>query len=257
MNIIELTDVSKTYKRNVKALKQFSLSVQEGECVGVIGESGSGKSTLAKLLVGLERKDQGNLSILGSTVSLQNKKEKAYFRQRVQMVFQDATSVLNPKMPIWKSVIEPLENFKKLKPRDLDKSRDSALEIAKVLLNMVGLDQQYLQAFPDDLSGGQKQRVGIARAISLSPKLLICDEPTSSLDVTVQKQILLLLKELQQKKQMSIVFISHDIRAVVFICERIIVLKDGEKVDEFLIDDIYSNERHPYTKTLIKAASYE
>lgn len=244
------------YSKGVKALDSVSLSVTKGECVGIVGESGSGKSTLAKVLLGLQPYKEGHITFNGNPIVPKKKQALREYRRQVQMVFQDANSTLNPKLPIWKSVLEPLDNFKELQPSFLNREEASRKALAKALLEMVGLDAHLLERFPGELSGGQKQRVSIARALSLEPSLLICDEPTASLDVTVQKQILQLLKQLQEKQEMTILFISHDIRAVTFLCNQIIVLKNGIVVDRFPLEDLYHDKRHPYTKALIKAASF-
>lgn len=244
------------YSKGVKALDNVSLAVNKGECVGIVGESGSGKSTLAKVLLGLQPYKEGYIAFNGNPIVPKKQQALREYRRQVQMVFQDANSTLNPKLPIWKSVLEPLDNFKEVQPSFLNREEASRKELAKTLLEMVGLDAHLFERFPGELSGGQKQRVSIARALSLEPSLLVCDEPTASLDVTVQKQILQLLKELQEKTEMTILFISHDIRAVTFLCNQIIVLKDGIVVDRLALEDLYHDNRHPYTKALIKAASF-
>ncbi|UII56272.1 dipeptide/oligopeptide/nickel ABC transporter ATP-binding protein [Cytobacillus spongiae] len=251
-----IEDLSKQYSKNLRALKNISFSVQKGECIGIVGESGSGKSTLARILLGLEPFKEGVITFNGDPIAPRNRKLLREYRKNVQMIFQDATSTLNPKLPIWRSLLEPLENYKDFYPSFVEKGL-TRMELAEQLLEIVGLEKQMVHRFPHELSGGQKQRVSIARAISLEPSLLVCDEPTASLDVTVQVQILKLLKELQQKTNMTVLFISHDIRAVAYICERVIVLKNGDLVDEFILDDIYDEERHPYTKALIQAASID
>lgn len=252
-----IENLSKNYSRKVQALNNVSLNVKEGECVGIVGESGSGKSTLARVLLGLEGYSEGNITYGGKPIAPKKRSLLRQYRKNVQMIFQDATSTLNPKLPIWKSVLEPLDNFQEFTPSFLKKNYQSRKEVAEDLLQMVGLDRHMAERYPGELSGGQKQRVSIARAISIEPSLLVCDEPTASLDVTVQVQILNLLKELQMKTNMSILFISHDIRAVTFLCDRIVVLKNGVMVDHFKIKDIYHQERDFYTKSLIKAAAIE
>ncbi|MCG1022881.1 ABC transporter ATP-binding protein [Sutcliffiella horikoshii] len=256
MSQLIVENLSIHYSKGVKALDNVSLAVNKGECVGIVGESGSGKSTLAKVLVGLQPYKVGHITFEGSQIVPKKKESLREYRRQVQMVFQDANSTLNPKLPIWRSVLEPLDNFKEVQPLFINREEASRKELAMSLLEMVGLETHLLERFPGELSGGQKQRVSIARALSLEPGLLICDEPTASLDVTVQKQILQLLKELQEKTEMTILFISHDIRAVTFLCNHLIVLKDGLVVDRFRLEDLYLSNRHEYTKALIKAASF-
>ncbi|KHF40661.1 ABC transporter ATP-binding protein [Halalkalibacter okhensis] len=247
--------LSKQYAKRIQALKQVTFQVNEGECIGIVGESGSGKSTLARILLGLDTYKEGKIRFNDRAIAPRKRSDLRQYRKSVQMVFQDATSTLNPKLPIWKSLLEPLDNFKEVTPSFFSEGSLSRKEMAEELLELVGLDKEMVDRYPDELSGGQKQRVSIARAISIEPSLLVCDEPTASLDVTVQVQILRLLKELQQKSNMTILFISHDIRAVSFLCERLIVLKSGSIVDQFQLSDIYHEERHPYTKALIQAAA--
>lgn len=249
-----IKELSKQYTKSIQAIQQMSFAVAEGECVGIVGESGSGKSTLARILMGLESYKEGTITYNGKPIVPKNRTSLREYRKSVQMVFQDSTSTLNPKLPIWKSLLEPLDNYKEGSPSFLEQGL-SKMEKAEKLLEIVGLEKEMINRYPDELSGGQKQRVSIARAISLEPSLLICDEPTASLDVTVQVQILQLLKDLQKKTNMTILFISHDIRAVAYLCERVIVLNSGVMVDEFEIENIYHTERHPYTKALIQVAS--
>lgn len=248
--------LSKHYSNSVKALDKISFHVEEGECIGIVGESGSGKSTLARVLLGLEPYKEGSITLNGKPIPPKKSLLRPY-RKSVQMIFQDTTSTLNPKLPIWKSILEPLDNFKEITPSFLPVEGLSRKEMAEVLLELVGLDKKVIDRYPWELSGGQKQRVSIARALSIEPSLLVCDEPTASLDVTVQVQILRLLKDLQKKTNMTILFISHDIRAVTFLCEKLIVLKNGSIVDRFELAELYRKERHPYTKALIQAASIE
>ncbi|RSD24841.1 ABC transporter ATP-binding protein [Mesobacillus subterraneus] len=248
--------LSKQYTKSIQALKHISLTVSDGESIGIVGESGSGKSTLARILLGLEPYKEGSVTYKGKLIVPKNRSSLRAYRKSVQMIFQDSTSTLNPKLPIWKSLLEPLDNYKEFSPSFLEQGL-TKLEKAEKLLEIVGLDKEMFSRYPVELSGGQKQRVSIARAISLEPSLLVCDEPTASLDMTIQVQILQLLKELQRKTNMTILFISHDIRAVAYLCERMIVLKEGLMVDEFKMADIYHSDRHPYTKALIKAASID
>ncbi|GAE36486.1 ABC transporter ATP-binding protein [Halalkalibacter akibai] len=254
---LEVVGLSKNYEKNTQVLNNISFQVKEGDCLGIVGESGSGKSTLARVLLGLESYKDGSIMLNGQPIPPQKRSLLRQYRKNVQMIFQDANSSLNPKLPIWKSLLEPLDNFKEVKPSFLAHSNLTRKQIAENLLEMVGLGKEMVDRFPGELSGGQKQRVGIARAISIEPTLLICDEPTASLDVTVQIQILELLSELQRKTNMTILFISHDIRAVTYLCRKMIVLKEGSIVDQFMLEELYDQDRHSYTKALIKAASID
>ncbi|MGM0845066.1 MAG: ABC transporter ATP-binding protein [Bacillota bacterium] len=257
MKALLVESLSKQYSKNLQALKKLSFSLDQGESLGIVGESGSGKSTLARILIGLESYQEGMITFQGKPISPKKRSDLRAYRKNVQMIFQDAASALNPKIPIWKSLLEPMKNYQEFTPSFIKVDGLSDKEIAGKLLELVGLDSGMADRYPGELSGGQKQRVSIARAISLQPAFLICDEPTASLDVTVQVQILTLLKELQKKMNMSILFISHDIRAVTFLCDKILVLKEGIMVDQFSLHDIYDEGRAPYTKALLEAAALD
>lgn len=257
MSLLVVDGLSKKYSKHVQALNNISFQACKGESIGIVGESGSGKSTLAKILLGLEFSKEGHMTLNGEVIPPKKRSQFRQYRKNVQMIFQDATSTLNPKLPIWKSVLEPLTNFKEITPSFLTEKGLTQKEMAEKLLQMVGLNKEMVDRFPGELSGGQKQRVSIARALSIEPSLLVCDEPTASLDVTVQLQILRLLKDIQKQTNMTILFISHDIRAVAFLCEKVIVLKDGSIVDQFRLDELYDSNRHPYTKALIQSASID
>ncbi|MDQ0252754.1 peptide/nickel transport system ATP-binding protein [Evansella vedderi] len=256
MSLLVVDKLSKQYNKSFQALDHISFQVCEGESIGIVGESGSGKSTLAKLLLGLEIYKEGRITFNGEEIPPKKRSLFRQYRKDVQMIFQDSTSTLNPKLPIWKSLLEPLNNFKDFTPSFL-KGSFSQKETAERLLEMVGLDKEMADRYPWELSGGQKQRVSIARALSIEPSLLVCDEPTASLDVTIQVQILHLLKDIQKTTNMAILFISHDIRAVAHLCDNVLVLKNGSIVDQFRLGDLYDIHRHPYTKALVQAATLE
>ncbi|MFB5283710.1 ABC transporter ATP-binding protein [Peribacillus sp. Hz7] len=252
--MLQVKNVCKSYRSN-KVLNDVSFQIQQGECLGVIGESGSGKSTLAKLILGLDQSDRGKITLNGIDFQCLKGAELRKARRHVQVVFQDPTASLNPKLPVWKSVIESLENYPDVVPSFLKDVRNDKKQMAEILLEKVGLNKSLLERYPHQLSGGQRQRAAIARGISLQPSLLICDEPTSSLDVSIQAQILNLLKELREEFNMSYLFISHDMAAVRYICERMAVLKEGMLVDLFVSEDLFSKRRHPYTRRLVEAAT--
>lgn len=252
--MLQVKRVTKSYQSN-RVLTDVSFRIQEGECLGLIGGSGSGKSTIAKLILGLDQHDSGEILLTDVDFKHLKGNKLRKVRRHVQIVFQDPAASLNPKLPVWKSVIEPLENYPEVVPDFLMGIRKEKRMMAEILLEKVGLNAGLLDRYPHQLSGGQRQRVAIARGISLQPKLLICDEPTSSLDVSIQAQILNLLKELKRELNMSYLFISHDMAAVRFMSERIAVLEEGVLVDLFSTDDLFSKDRHPYTKKLVEAAS--
>lgn len=250
------TNLVKTYGQGmetVHAVRQVSFTIQKGECLGLVGESGSGKSSLARLLLALEKPDRGDIRLDGNSIVQAKKSLLRNMRQHIQVVFQDSNASLNDRLPVWRSVMEPLDNFPEVKPSFVADVRHARRETAVKLLDMVGLGPEHLDRYPHELSGGQRQRIAIARGISLRPRLLICDEPTSSLDVTVQAHILQLLKQLQTDLEMSFLFISHDIAAVHQMSNRIIVMKDGGIVDEFASELIGQPDRHEYTQCLLSA----
>lgn len=253
--LLQINQVSKRYPNGVLALNQLSLSLAEGEVLGLVGESGSGKSTLARLVLGLERPDQGEILLNGALFHTLTGGALRAQRRHVQAVFQDPTASLNPRLRVWQSVVEPLENYPDVAPAFLSQIRRSPRAMAAALLERVGLSGDLLERFPHQLSGGQRQRVAIARGLSLQPKLLVCDEPTSSLDVSVQAQILNLLKQLRRELGIAFLFISHDIASVRFMSDRIAVLKGGLLVDQFPADALLSPERHAYTRQMVEAVT--
>ena len=219
-------------RKRIEVLKGIDFSMKEGEIVGLVGESGCGKSTLAKVILGLVKPDCGE--VIHNSV-------------HPQMIFQDPYSSLNPAKTVQFILEEPLKNYTKLDP---DERRKRAI----MRLRQAGLDEKYLERKPSELSGGQRQRVCIAGSLMMEPKLLIADEPVSALDVTIQAQILKLLDDLQETLGLSILFISHDLRVVYQLCDRVLVLRDGKVVEQGDIETIYRYPKHPYTKQLLKAS---
>jgi len=253
--LLDVRNVQKKYQDEFYAVHNASFQIKVGECLGLVGESGSGKSTLARLILSAVGLDNGEIYFYDQRLDTLRGERLRQMRKHVQMVFQDPTASLNERLTIMTSVMEPLDNFKTVKPSFLANERHSRKETATKLLKMVGLSSDYLNCYPHELSGGQKQRVAIARAISLGPDLVICDEPTASLDASIQAQILNLLKELKQQLDMSYLFISHDIAAVHFMSDEIIVMKEGELVDRFPATELLSTDRNFYTRQLIHASS--
>lgn len=255
--MLTVNRLSKTYSTAkgapVQALQDVSFHIRKGECLGLVGESGSGKSTLSRLLLSLERPDSGEMYVHGVPLNRLTGKALRETRKQIQVVFQDPHAALNQRLPIWRSVLEPLDNFPDVTPPFLADVRPNRRETAAKLLEMVGLLPEHLDRYPHELSGGQKQRVAIARGISLRPDLLICDEPTSCLDVSLQAQMLRLLKRLQRQLGLSYLFISHDIVSIRMMSDRILVMQEGRIVDQFPSDQILSEERHLYTKQLTAA----
>lgn len=219
-------------KEGQNVLNQVSFELKRGEIVGLVGESGSGKSTLAKAVLGMVKTESGTIT---------HKSEKP------QMIFQDPYSALNPAKKIGWILEEPLL-MKGIKSKEERKRQ------AKVMLQKVGLDEKYYDRYPKELSGGMRQRVSIGAALITSPELLIADEPVSALDVTIQAQIISLLKKLHEELGLTILFISHDLRVVYQFCDRVMIMKEGRIVEEGERDQIFFEPEHHYTKTLLNAA---
>jgi peptide/nickel transport system ATP-binding protein len=231
----------------LEILKNVSLTVGAGETLGIVGESGSGKSTLARTMLRIHRPISGSLWLEGRNITDLDERELHPLRARMQMMFQDSQSALNPRLTIGSSVAEPLLAFARVR------SRRMARATAAQLLERVGLPADFLGRYPHQLSGGQRQRVGIARAIALSPALVVGDEIVSGLDVSIQAQILDLIRTLQVETGMALVLISHDLSVVRTVCHRVIVMRAGEVVESGLTPEVFARPRHWYTRRLLRA----
>lgn len=250
--LLEVKNLQKTYSNGFTAVKGVSFSMDKGSSLGLVGESGSGKSTLGRCILMIEKISGGEILMEGESIcELEVKKRKKYQR-KMQAVFQNPTSSLNSKRKIIDSLMEPLDFQPYIEPEFLRGIRHNRKKVSSILMEMVHMPSRCLNAYPDEISIGQRQRVTIARAISVQPSLIVLDEPTASLDVSVQARILNLLKDLQEELNMSYLFISHDISAVNFMCKEIMVMKNGELIDCFLRDNILDDLREDYTKKLIQ-----
>mgnify|MGYP006075219979 FL=1 len=251
--VLEIQALTKIYtdknflgkQSKLTALSKVSLSLFEGECLGIVGESGCGKSTLGKCIIQLEKQTSGTLNYLGESVEKSLSKNPLAYRKSVQMIFQDPASALNPRMKIGAALVEVM------KVHGIGNSAFERRKKAEELLCKVGLKATHYHRYPHEFSGGQKQRIGIARALAVEPKIIICDESVSALDVSVQAQVLNLLNELKEDCSLSFLFISHDLSVVKHFCDRIIVLKDGEIVEKGFAEDVFENPKSAYTKSLI------
>ncbi len=232
----------------VRALDGVSLELRAGETLGLVGESGCGKSTLARTLLRLETPSGGKVRFRGQDVFEMGGKTLLDFRRRVQAVFQDPYSSLNPRMRIVDVVAEPLRIHPNLVPKH--KHHDAVC----ALLERVGLRASDADRFPHQFSGGQLQRVGIARALALSPEVIICDEPVSALDVSVQAQIVNLLQELRDELGLAFIFIAHDLAVVEHICDRVAVMYLGQIVEQGSANQVFNTPLHPYTQALLSAS---
>lgn len=252
--VLRLQSICKTYADGVRAVDDVSFRIERGECLGLVGESGSGKSTLARCLLALERIDSGEIWLEDGGLHTMSPGELHRARQRMQVVFQNPTASLNAKLRVFDSLMEPLRCRAKSNgsPSFLGESMDDEWALAERLMEKVHLPPSLLHRFPRELSGGQRQRVCIARAISVEPALIVLDEPTASLDVSIQARVLNLLKDLQESLGLSYLFISHDLSAVQFMSGRMVVMQAGRLVDEFEREAMFAPERHPYTKRLVQ-----
>ena len=231
----------------VKAVDDVTLNLYRGETLGIVGESGCGKSTMARTLLRLIEPTDGEIIYDGMDLRAMKGKELRKLRSRMQIVFQDPYSSLNPRMKIGEIISEPMiiSGMKKNQAECMDRVYE--------LLDMVGLDPTYVDRFPHEFSGGQRQRIVIARAIATNPELLICDEPVSALDVSVRAQVLNLLEELQEKLNLTYMFISHDLSVVEHLCDRVAIMYLGQLMELGTVDQIYDNPSHPYTQALLSA----
>jgi peptide/nickel transport system ATP-binding protein len=235
-----------TIQDYVYAVDGVSFSIEEGKTYGLIGESGSGKTTIGKAIVGLEEPTGGKVLYDGQLVNNKKIRKKVEYNKDVQMIFQDVLSSLDPKKRIRDIIAEPIRNYEKL-------TKEEELEKVLELLNIVGMPDDALYRYPHEFSGGQRQRIGVARSVSLNPRLIVADEPVSALDLSVQAQVLNFLKEIQKDFGLSYLFISHDLGVVKHMCDYIYIMYRGKFVEAGTRDDIYNNPQHIYTKRLIAA----
>ena len=230
----------------VKAVDHVSLTVNKGETLGLVGESGCGKSTLGRTILRLIPATEGQVLYNGEDILTYDKKKMWEMRRKLQIIFQDPYSSLNPRMTVYDLISAPLEVYK-------IGTKAERREMVEEILQEVGLDKQYLNRFPHEFSGGQRQRIGIARALILNPEFVVCDEAVSALDVSVRAQVLNLMRNMQQKKNLTYLFISHDLSVVRHISDRIAVMYLGSVAEVAEKAQLYSNPMHPYTKALLSA----
>ena len=255
--ILEVRDLKKHFplgkgklaegKPCVKAVDGVSFDLYEGETLGLVGESGCGKSTLGRTILRLHEPTSGEVIFEGEDILHKNRKEMRKLREKMQFIFQDPYSSLNPRMNVFNILSEPLI------AHGIYKRGPELEEYIKNLMEKCGLPSYYCYRYPHQFSGGQRQRIGIARSLALSPKFIICDEPVSALDVSIQSQIINLMKDLQEENNISYIFISHDLSVVKHISDRVGVMYLGSMVELADKDEIYANPQHPYTKALMSA----
>ena len=250
-NLVETVDLKKYFKvgngRFLHAVDGVNLEIPEGKTLGVVGESGCGKSTLGRVVMGLLPATSGEIHFDGQDIVKCSKREFKEVRKKVQMIFQDPYSSLDPRMSIYELIAEPLIQ------NHVCANRTEILDRVQKLMDTVGLAQRYINSYPHELDGGRRQRIGIARALALNPKFIVCDEPVSALDVSIQAQIINLLKQLQKDFGFTYLFISHDLSVVEHISDTVGVMYLGSMVEYADTDKIFSKPLHPYTEALFSA----
>ncbi len=229
------------------AVDDVTFTIHKGETVGVVGESGCGKSTLGRTIIRLLEATDGKVLLEGKDITHVQGKELKRVREQVQIVFQDPYSSLNPRLDIGNTVREPLKRSGRYK------TKAELTEKSNELMELVGIDERLRAAYPHELDGGRRQRVGIARALALQPKFIVCDEPVSALDVSIQAQVLNLLMDLQEQMGMAYMFVTHDLSVVRHISDNICVMYLGQLVEKCSTEELFSNHLHPYTKALLSA----
>lgn len=245
--MLEVINISKRFhESNHQALDQISFSISKGESLGIVGNSGSGKSTLGKIILNLIDVDHGDVLFENNSIFKLPTNRRLEYKRSVQMIFQDPEQTFNPQMSILQSLMEPLIIFK-------IGNKEYCLTLIHKILLQVGIDPTSINKKPNQFSGGQLQRLSIARILLLQPKILIADEPVSALDVSVQAQIIKLLKSLVEEYQLSLIFISHNLAIVEQICHRVIVLHQGQLIEEGAVSSVFEHPQHPYTKKLLNA----
>ena len=232
---------------HVKAVDGVSLAIREGETYGLVGESGCGKSTLGRTLARLLEPTSGSVHLFGSDISHISEKDMLRFRRDIQMVFQDPHTSLDPRQRVGHMLMEVQAIH------HIGGSRDERMARAMDTLGQVGLLREHFYRYPHEFSGGQRQRVGLARALILEPKVIVCDEPVSALDVSIQSQIINLLRELQSRLKLSYLFVSHDMSVIRYVSSRVGVMYLGHLVEEADTDELFAHPIHPYTQTLMSA----
>ena len=247
LRVEDLTKYFATKKGTLHAVDGVTFGLREGQTLGIVGESGCGKSTLGRVILHLHQRTGGRIIFQGKDISDVTKAQLKELRKDMQIIFQDPYASLNPRMSIGDIIAEPLKIYK------LCNSKEEQQKKVREIMDVLGLAERTYGLYPHELDGGKRQVVGIARALSMNPKFIVCDEPVSSLDVSVQAKVLNLLMDLQKEMNLSYLFISHDLSLVRRLCSRVIVMKDGRIVEQGAMEDIFENPQQEYTQKLIAA----
>lgn len=250
MSLLEVKHLKKYFKVPAgtnHAVDDISFTIERGETLGVVGESGCGKSTLGRTIIRLQDATEGQVLLNGKDITNVQGKELRKVREQMQIVFQDPYSSLNPRFRVEETILEPLRHSGRFR------SRKELREEADRLMEMVGIDERLRQSYPHELDGGRRQRVGIARALALGPEFIVCDEPVSALDVSIQAQVLNLLMDLQEQTQVAYMFVTHDLSVVRHISDHICVMYLGQLVEKAPTEELFKETLHPYTKALLSA----
>lgn len=247
--ILEVKNLKKyfpTPKGTLHAVDDISFRIAQGKTLGVVGESGCGKSTLGRTILHLLDSTAGQIYFEGKDITHVGKKELKEIREKMQIIFQDPFSSLNPRKSVSQTIMEPLLLKGGMTKQQME-------EETKKIMDTVGLAQRLADSYPHELDGGRRQRIGIGRALALNPKFILCDEPVSALDVSIQAQILNLMQDLQQERQLTYIFVTHDLSVVKYISDEIMVMYLGQMVEKAPADELFEHPMHPYTKALLSA----
>lgn len=247
--MLEVEHLKKYFRvgnRKLHAVDDITFTLEAGKTLGVVGESGCGKTTLGRTILHLTDPTEGIIRFEGEDISNPSKKDLKRLREEMQIIFQDPYSSLNPRLSVSEAIMEPLLIQAKM-------SKDEAREEVLKLMKIVGLDEAYENAYPHELDGGRRQRIVIARALALKPKFIVCDEPVSALDVSIQAQIINLMLDLQEERHIAYMFVTHDLSVVKYISDDIMVMYMGQMVEKAPADILFANPLHPYTKALLSA----
>lgn len=249
LQVKELKKYFKTPKGLLHAVDNVSFNIMEGETLGVVGESGCGKSTLGRAILRLHEPTSGEVRFENKDILTYDKNQLKALRKDMQIIFQDPYASLNPRLSVGDTIVEPLII------QGIYDSRDKIALQKRVreLMDTVGIAERFINSYPHEMDGGRRQRVGIARALALNPKFIVCDEPVSALDVSIQAQILNLMKDLQKELKLTYMFITHDLSVVKHFSDHIIVMYLGQIVEKFSVSELFTNPLHPYTKALLSA----